>query len=1187
MARNLSSVRNVGLRESVDQIIRQSQRDAARAAGDTDIEPRQFLTQQEQLKLQREGLKQWNDYLRAVATYRDSQTKSLKEELALKTQALKTLEGIGRAGQQAGASQNRVNIAGNLSLASENNELAIKALEEMAADLPAKDEATVLNLANDIETGNWGTSIQDIVNENPALFIEHYPAVMARLGDVLGTTPASLERVLIDESTSTNQPQITRIFTEGQRRHAGALDRIEELLDTAERAEDAADRLITSTPESREAFALAKQILDADPNNPDATLQSLGAGPGTAMDDLPGSEMYEQFLKTVGDVETEVYARQLFEATINDPLFNEYVRSQGYDPDQLSFGQKEQLLTPLITQRRREQGRDFVAGQAYVAAQTLAALDPRDDVAPTFTEVLDALIMGSTRPFKVIRELRRLGKQKRVRQVQQELQRQADQGIVPTEVEQDLPRVSAEEQQRATENLRRATEAAEAGEAPAAAEAEAAPEAPAEAPTEAAPETRMPSQAVIDSLQSNADRFGARPTIQLDSGEEVFVIPDGGGKLYQMVDGQLQEYAPAGAPEPAAPEAAPQPATSLEQAGATNIVSPAGDPYGPYGQFEDGSVGFMRDGKLVRVRPGQRGYDSIRSVLSGGEALIEGDAGDGTGDDAPPSDGKQGSLFNNIAAGITGSTDSQAAEMMDNEELLQKAEEDSPLGEAARREADRRDNNAIQLFKDGLVSYEDAVSRMIRPRDFREEAPPEPLAVTQGEGRDPFQSFLPSSPARGEEASAPAPASGGPVRVEPLEFSASEIVEDRGAFDDPVGDAERARQIMEEVRKRRLRMQNPNMVNIDEDPAVYAGRTGRTISPTRVAPLEIEGTPPPLEELDFSTMSRDEAMAEAREYQRVLEGQGLSPDQVYEEMERRIYSKNPEVFAPVMAEPMGTQEDIDRLRAAGGRPAGSPTRVAPLEISRKEIERDREAFDDPRGDAETASRIMRENRQRRLRTYNPTAQNPEQEAAAEEGVTIPSTRVAPLEIQGDSPPVRVAPLEIKGEARETLEPAETYSPSAEREEAQEAAASDEEDAAVEATETPAPEPAQTEFQNEPEEAKKEEEEEEEEEKEQAAAPRRGRQGLPDSGGRPSGGMAPPSGRSGGSQPRSPAKATLFEEQKMGVAANPGAQITGPPNLSSAESLVGTKKPITNQRNTLALRLAESAQKKAGQMGGMA
>ena len=1185
MARNLSSVRNVGLRESVDQIIRQSQRDAARAAGDTDIEPRQFLTQQEQLTLQREGLKQWNDFLRAAATYRDSETKSLKDSLLMQQEALQTMRLLGQTSTQALSSTKTAQINGALDNAAQSKKLAAEELGKLTEDLSAEDEATVLTLATQIETGNWGAGIQNILRENPDLFIGNYPAVMARLGDVLGESPAALEQTLLQEATSANQPQIARVFTEGQRRHGNVFRDVDRYLQDAREAEESAEGLIASSPQSREAFAIAKAILDVDPNNPDATLQSLGAEPGTSLDDLPGQEMYEQFLKTVGDVETEVYARQLFEATINDPLFNEYVKSQGYDPEQLSFGQKEQLLTPLITQRRREQGRDFVAGQAYVAAQTLAALDPRDDVAPTFTEILDALIVGSTRPFKVIRELRRLGKQKRVRQVQQELQRQADQGIVPTEVEQDLPRVSAEEQQRATENLRRATEAAEAGETPAAAEAEAAPEAPAEAPTEAAPETRMPSQAVIDSLQSNADRFGARPTIQLDSGEEVFVIPDGGGKLYQMVDGQLQEYAPAGAPEPAAPEAAPQPATSLEQAGATNIVSPAGDPYGPYGQFEDGSVGFMRDGKLVRVRPGQRGYDSIRSVLSGGEALIEGDAGDGTGDDAPPSDGKQGSLFNNIAAGITGSTDSQAAEMMDNEELLQKAEEDSPLGEAARREADRRDNNAIQLFKDGLVSYEDAVSRMIRPRDFREEAPPEPLAVTQGEGTDPFRNFLPFSPTRGEEAPAPAPApaSGGPVRVEPLEFSASEIVEDREAFNDPVGDAERARQIMEENRKRRLRMQNPNMVNINEDPAVYAGRTGRTISPTRVAPLEIEGTPPPLEELDFSAMGRDEAMAEAREYQRVLEGQGLSPDQVYEEMERRIYSKNPEVFAPVMAEPMGTQEDIERLRAAGGRPAGLPTRVAPLEISREEIERDREAFDDPRGDAETASRIMRENRQRRLRTYNPTAQNPEQEAAAEEGVTIPSTRVAPLEIQGDSPPVRVAPLEIKGDAPTVLEPEEAYSPSAEREEAQEAAASDEEDAAVEATETPAPEPAG----DEPEEAKKEEEEEEEE---QAAAPRRGRQGRPDYGGRPPGGMAPPSARPGGSQFRPPPKASVFEQQQMGVAAtNPGAQITGPPNLSSAETPVTSNTGIQSQRAKMSAALLNDAKKKADQAsqpGGM-
>ena len=64
-------------------------------------------------------------------------------------------------------------------------------------------------------------------------------------------------------------------------------------------------------------------------------------------------------------------------------------------------------------------------------------------------------------------------------------------------------------------------------------------------------------------------------------------------------------------------------------------------------------------------------------------------------------------------------TTRQTVETMDDDELLALANNfEDPRGEAARSEANRRDQAAINLFQQGLVSYEEAQGRMLRPRDF-------------------------------------------------------------------------------------------------------------------------------------------------------------------------------------------------------------------------------------------------------------------------------------------------------------------------------------------------------------------------------------------------------------------------------------------------------------------------------------
>ena len=53
MARSTSNIQSLWLRDSADEFLAQSEKDAARAAGDTDIEPRPpFLTAQDRADLE-------------------------------------------------------------------------------------------------------------------------------------------------------------------------------------------------------------------------------------------------------------------------------------------------------------------------------------------------------------------------------------------------------------------------------------------------------------------------------------------------------------------------------------------------------------------------------------------------------------------------------------------------------------------------------------------------------------------------------------------------------------------------------------------------------------------------------------------------------------------------------------------------------------------------------------------------------------------------------------------------------------------------------------------------------------------------------------------------------------------------------------------------------------------------------
>jgi hypothetical protein len=1192
MARSTSNIQSLWLRDSVDEFLAQSEKDSARAAGDTDIKPRPpFLTAQDRADLELKAMKQWNEYIKAVATLREKENKTYKDQLDLQIKALDIMGALGKASTSAGALQNGRLITAESAKAGRKHAEGLAVIDDLTGSLTPAQEVALIELAGSLEDGSWGDSLSRVMQQDNELFVGNFPAAMARLADITATSPAELQELIQGQATSSNEVAVARIFEAGQRRHGDALADVDRLFLETEAAEENMNRLIMSSPELREAFGAARSILTVSPGNEDATLQALGATPGTAIDNLPNQEMFTGFIDRISDIETEPFARDLFTATAAEPLFDEYLTSQGFDPAQLSTGQREAVLESVVTQRRREQGRDFVAGQAYNAAKTLAALTP-GGASPTLTEVLDALIFGSTRPFKLIREVNRLAKNnKRVKRLAEEVEQQADQGIIPPEVERDLPRVSEQEQEQAAQNIERE---AERSEAPAAEQAgpsgdwremnnreimaSLSPEAQqfvfeagkfrdgdegldgfdraretmfalaerelggGAAPAEATPESRMPNQAVVDNLQTNADRFGARPTITLDSGEEVFVLPEGGGKLYQMVDGQPQEYAPAGAPEPAAPAAAPQPTASLEQAGATNVVSPAGDPYGPYGQFEDGTVGFMRDGELVRVSPGQEGYDSIRSVLAGGEALpAEGGATPAT----PASDGSPGSLFSSVAKGVN-YTPLDLPDMPSAEELL--AEEEPPRGEEP---ASPRPSSRQERLVEGAT---------------------ERLAVATGEGTDPFAGASAArerAPTFMDNAKEYLAQSGfdvsaipslGPEEANRAARTAKRLLAESGIS------PEKAMDVMGQL----VYSQNPTFTS-QEAPEIRADRTQffpeEGAGVTEFDPVQVYGDAPRVE-TDFSAMGPEEAIREAQVMNDYLKNSGLSEEEAYQEMERRVYSKNPEVFGQFMRQPMGTQEDIERLREAGTPPERVRLTPDPLEFSASEIVEERQEFDDPVGDSAEAERVLREDAQRRLRMSNPTNQNPSQEAAATTG-------------------------------REVLEPEETSSPSAEaQEEVQEAASSDVEDAAVEATETPASEvpasvetpaaePAQAD-ENQPEEEKKEEEEEEEEEKKEERAAR------PDYGGSPPGGRAPANLQPGGAdytRPGAPVtpKTTVFEQQQMGVSAkpNPGASITAPPNLSNAEVPVQTGSSGRGAgRKKLGLELLKSANEKAQQLRGM-
>lgn len=662
--------RNVsqGLRSGIDRYLTENDRAMAEKWGErAPRPPRIRVTDADKADLELSTIGALTKLQEATAKRLKGESLTMKERNAVQTEINKIIAGMlsTETTSLGGQNRGRITSAGN-----RETRYLDRGLEEVRSvsqlnPLEPKLQTEISGAAIHYATQDDSAFIMALV-KNQAAIRENWPGVIAEISLDTGDSPEQVMANIERATMHANDQALQDSFRDYRRRSENAFDNADRAFMEAERAHDEGSRLIGMSGAGRSFIQDLRA--QARGGTPEEISRALGVelSPGMPEDEIVSQArgIADGLIKRIEGMANDLTGEEIYDLLLRGGELEDFIKAQGLDPAGMSVGQKREILDATIHKGAKD------ARQKGMYTRTLAAFDAFSDMIPGGEEpdpadLLESLLYSTLHPAKIIREAirRRPG------------------FLFKKEGKEDAQWFKKKEGEEDAAEPRAVTRLED----------------------ERIDDTRPTPNLEVVGMEGLEGDHPYQDITKLQGKEERDAYVAGGRGLPQAPG---EEAAPG-----AQPFLTPEGRTEqLRAGGATTVVpSPAGDDFGPYAEWEDGTVGFIHPetGQLVRVGSGERGFEAIAQDIFGyTPEELAGDpqapAGQPGVQGADP--GTVGGIVGNILGGRAGeeapppveedlgAPDPELAQYPDEQfrEIAQNAEEPEELREKAALELKRR-----------------------------------------------------------------------------------------------------------------------------------------------------------------------------------------------------------------------------------------------------------------------------------------------------------------------------------------------------------------------------------------------------------------------------------------------------------------------------------------------------------------
>lgn len=467
------------------------------------------------------------------------------------------------------STQNSSRITSSTTRETKLRDQAAKELEAIVQSGPmdAKLQGEVAGIAAHLNDQDFGPAMTQLLDNQDSIR-EHWPAMVAQLTLKTGYSPEQLHDTLLKSAMNANQTKLISAIEDNSARITSVLGKADRLLEEADIAQEDGSRLIGMSGAGRSFIQKAYSAADGDPTEAAAALGIDLTGP------MPENEITKQARALAGrladridGMENDLTSEEEYDALLAGPELAEYAKERGYEVDQMSSGEKRQLLDDTIVEHHRNEKKRKKAARTDDAFETFKDMVPMGEQ-PQVSDAIEALLYSMANPLTILRE-----------------------GIERGPVRNFFMKLVADGKKRRATKREEEIDGVEFGQ----------------------PDLNEITEGDPEEARSLPEGEAPFTDITKLSDAEKTAYGEENGLAAMPEEPQVEE------PEAEIVTSPEERSARLDAAGATFVAHAAGDDYGPYGEFPDGTVGFIHPetGRLVRVSRGQQGFNEILETLGG------------------------------------------------------------------------------------------------------------------------------------------------------------------------------------------------------------------------------------------------------------------------------------------------------------------------------------------------------------------------------------------------------------------------------------------------------------------------------------------------------------------------------------------------------------------------------------------
>tara|TARA_R100000808_G_scaffold6440_2_gene19145 strand:+ start:1020 stop:3524 length:2505 start_codon:yes stop_codon:yes gene_type:complete len=408
---------NQALIESIDEYFDAGDKALDRKFGTKELplSPREKMSPETRARLELQAMELLSQIQGNVAKIMKEGNVTIKDRMDsyLKVQELK--KGLATAGTSAYARTKAASMGAYEALYKENMKLATKSIEGLTADLTPEQQTLLSGVARNAANDKWTVAAGMFTGGQNAqklqtLSRDNYEAVLGYLTEYTGLPPSVIHKNLEKQGNWGKNEAMESVVRDWRTNTKAKTQDLDRSLLEAKKASKGMEGSAGLSGRGRAVFGELDVIGNLILSNPELLAERLGMSttgeiPGEALSD-EARQIGKNLVARLADLEADPWPDDLYDEIVSGRDMTTFLVQNGYDPEQVSLAQRQQILDRLIQRQAGKRDNESLTADAVEAIENFRTLKPGGE-APLVPEILDALIYSSKHPFRLFKEIHR------------------------------------------------------------------------------------------------------------------------------------------------------------------------------------------------------------------------------------------------------------------------------------------------------------------------------------------------------------------------------------------------------------------------------------------------------------------------------------------------------------------------------------------------------------------------------------------------------------------------------------------------------------------------------------------------------------------------------------------------------------------------------------------------------------